>query len=513
MELDNNNGITDRLRSRVKKDAAQLQLAPTVPLGIPNVSPAAAVRLKEQQGIAEALLEAGHTISAEQLHWALGVAIHAVADGRLAEGQQQLQKADLPEAAAQLILSEVQGSTLLKLLPEKKRPMQDDIRDALAMQWVIYYDGGTRQYYYGPVGNDDPFALQPFDRQSEFLNEVLGDLQRVGIDTDSRRLQEAVFNKNCYTSVSCLAAELDYLAARWDGTDYIAELLKTVRTDADPLFAENFKRWGVNAVAQAYGDTEKHRNDCAFVLVSHTQGIGKTAFFEGLLWNNKWLASVPDFGFDNKEHRLMMSSKFLILLDELGQYKRADVETLKAGMSQTKITADAKYKSTADYARNASFAGCSNDDNFLKDDTGDRRFLVFRLKALDRPSYLRIDKRQLWGQFASLYKKRFDYHMTPEQTLALVERNSDNFTISKPEDAFIEERLEITNSAEDFISSTEMQRLLDDHRVWARVQSFLNINVVRAKLQKRGVDTSVKKRIGDWQGRGYAGVRRKRTVP
>lgn len=392
------------------------------------------------------------------------------------------------------------------LLTERRKPTQDDIRDRLAQDWVIYYDPGTKTYYRGRVNDSSPFALEPFDERSPFLNEALSELERGGLVTDKRKLIESVFNKDCYHEVNYVIAQLDYLGTEWDGQDYVSQLLKSVGTDDDALFAATLKRWLVNVVAQVYGSTGADRNDYALVLVSHEQGTGKTSFFEGLLWDDKHFANVPTFSFDNKEHRLLMAAKVLILLDEMGQYKKADVETLKAGFSQTKITADAKYKSTEDYKRIGSFAGCSNNDNFLKDDTGDRRFLVFRLLNFNREKYAAVPKKQLWGQLARLYKEGFTFHQTKEEIAAVVERNSENFTMQKPEDSFISDCLNITKNPEDFISAVEMQKQIDRYKYNSKGQSFLNIQVVRAKLQKLGVDTSVRKRMNGPQVRCYTGV-------
>jgi predicted P-loop ATPase len=395
------------------------------------------------------------------------------------------------------------------LLPTSRRPTRGNIIDQLGMNWTIYYDDSSSQYYRSHLEENDPAKWQKFDERSPIVNEWLIELESAGLNTDKRTLLEAIQSAYCYQKINYLTARFDYLAAGWDGKNYLTQLTATVATDDDALFAILLKKWLLNTVAQAYCNSAGCRNEHALVLVSAQQGVGKTSFFAGLMWDDTLFASVPEFRFDNKEHRLLMTSKLLILLDEMGQYKKADIETLKAGISQYQITADKKFQPSGDYPRVGSFAGCSNNESFLKDDTGDRRFWVFTLNKFFRSAYEAIPKEQLWGQLVQLYKAGEIYLPTSEEEAAVTARNNDKFAADKPEDAFISECLIITKESTDYIRAPDMQEALDQFRYAKKGQSFLSIEVVRKKLQRLGIESSVKRRVGSWQGRGYVGVKLK----
>jgi hypothetical protein len=384
---------------------------------------------------------------------------------------------------------------------------QMDVRDAVKQLYHIYLDAGTDAYYYGQPGDLNPFNFTPFTAKSTFLNELLGELEGEQLFISKGKLEETLFNKQTYTVIDYLPLQLDWLQANYDGQDHISALLATITTEDDTLFAAQFRKWLVNLVAQCYGHDGSTRNDNAFVLVSE-QGTGKTRFFENLLWSDRYFAAKPDFNFENKEHLLLMSSKVLVLLDEMGQYNKADIKVLKAAFSQTKITADRKFQETRDYKRNASFAGCSNNTDFLKDDTGDRRFLVFQMLNFNPAAYEAVDKAQLWGQVVSLYKSSFEYHFNKEEIAAVIQRNLSQFTMHKPEDSFIESCLEVTGNAADWLGNADLEKMLNQYRVDNHVRDFMGVSSIRAKLKLAGALVGQQKKIAGKVVKGYKGVRR-----
>lgn len=389
--------------------------------------------------------------------------------------------------------------------------IRDQIGKHLAKKWDFYHDSSTGLNYYRPVGNDDPRALIPFTEKSLFLNNLLIDLERAQFgkrEADKKTLIETVFSSYCLQSIDVMAETLRYLAARWDGKDRIGPLLKTIKTDDDELCARMITKWLLNLVAQIHGGSSACRNEHAFVLVSR-QGLGKTTFFQHLLWDHQYFASPPAFDFGNKEHNLMLSTKVLILLDEMGQYKKADIATLKAAFSQDKVTADRKYRDTADYRRIASFAGCTNDDAFLKDDTGDRRFWVFRmLELLDFDAYYAVDKAQLWGQLETMYQREEAYLPTPQEEEVMATRNREQFSEEKREHVFMREHLVITGDRNDFVLSGDLETALDYYRHAHHGQGYWNPNVVRQALQQDSrVKCSERIRVQGKQLRAFTGVR------
>lgn len=384
---------------------------------------------------------------------------------------------------------------------------QMDIRDAVKQLYDLYMDEGSGQYYYATPGNLNPFEFTLFTEKSTFLNELLGDLEGVNIFISKGKLAETLFNKMTYKVMNYLPLQLDWLAAHYDGNDHLSNIINSVGTEDNALFGQQFRKWAVGVVAQVYDAEHSARNDRAFILVG-AQGIGKTGFFEALLWSHKWFVNKHDFNFNNKEHQLLMNSKVLVLMDEMSVFNKADIKDLKAVFSKTVVNADRKFQEAADYKRNASFAGCSNSSDFLRDDTGDRRFLVFQMLGYDRAMYNAVNKAQLWGQLATMYKDGFDYSFTQEDNEETIARNLSQYTVHKPEDTFIHESLTVTGNAADFLSNAELDHLLNQYRHDYHVRDFMSISTIRAKLKLMpGVLVGQQKKVAGKVLKGYTGVR------
>lgn len=401
------------------------------------------------------------------------------------------------------------GTGAVTVQQQGSKLTQNDVRDAIKQLYDIYFDAGSDTYYYATPGNLNPFDFEAFSAKSTMLNRLLGQLENLNVHTSKRKLEETIFNPDTYTEINYLPLQLDWLAAHYDGQDHITPLLASIRTEDDALFAVQFRKWMVNMIAQVYGTDGASRNDNALVLVGE-QGRGKTGFFEFLLWDDRYFATKPDFNFENKEHLLLMNSKALILLDEMGQYNKADIKILKAAFSQTKITADRKFHETRDYARNASFAGCSNNTDFLKDDTGDRRFLVFQMLAYDKAAYNAVNKPQLWGQVVSMYKAGFDFRFSAEEIEGVIQRNLGSYTMHKPEDTFISEALEVTKNPGDFLSNAELEILINRYKQDYHVREYIGQASIRAKLKMAGVTVGAQKKIAGKVLKGFIGVRAQR---
>jgi len=424
------------------------------------------------------------------------------------EGMPRANAGTLVNLAREIGIDPAPKGNSARLTHEGRKVTQMDIRDAIKQLYSFYFDQGSETYYYAPPGDVNPFNFKPFTAKSTFLNYLLGQLEEVHqLFISKGKLEESLFNEKTYTTIDYLPMQLDWLAQQYDGKDHLTPLVGSITTEDDALFAIQFTKWLVNAVAQMYGHDATSRNDNALILVGE-QGLGKTGFFEFLLWSDKWFATKPDFNFENKNHLLLMNQKALILLDEMGQYNKADIKVLKAAFSQTKITADRKFHETADYKRNASFAGCSNNSDFLKDDTGDRRFLVFQMLDYNRAQYNAVDKQQLWGQLVTMYKNGFEYHFSQDEVRAVVQRNLSQYTMHKPEDTFIETCLEVTGDDADYLSNAELEKMLNQYRSDNHVRDFMAVSSIRAKLKMAGAGVGAAKKIGGKTVKGYVGVRR-----
>ncbi|WP_367142626.1 VapE domain-containing protein [Mesorhizobium sp.] len=94
----------------------------------------------------------------------------------------------------------------------------------------------------------------------------------------------------------------------------------------------------------------------------------------------------------------------MIEVGELSALKRSDVETIKKFMSRSTDTFRAPYeRTTEDHPRQSVFIATTNDEHYLKDQTGNRRFWplacgLINVKAIER------DRDQLWAEAVARHR-------------------------------------------------------------------------------------------------------------
>lgn len=215
----------------------------------------------------------------------------------------------------------------------------------------------------------------------------------------------------------------DYLQTlpSWDGqTDYIGQLANFVEVDKErrDWFNRMFKKHLVRLLACAIGEIPFNKH--CLVLVSG-QNDGKTSFLRYLCplpWREYY---TEDVDFENKDGLIALARNLFINLDELRNLSRQDINKVKSYLSKDSIKARLPFdRRETKLKRRASFFGSTNNAEFLTDETGNVRWLVFEIKGVKHDNggnhgYCRIDINQVWAQAYGLLKKRYPYQLTREE--------------------------------------------------------------------------------------------------
>jgi len=197
----------------------------------------------------------------------------------------------------------------------------------------------------------------------------------------------------------------------WDGVDHFTEFLKRVQLKDETLrnnFIHVFKKWFTNYIGALVSDPVYNEN--CLVLVGK-QAAGKTRFLMSLIPEYLQLYYTFSGNFDarDKDHIEMLGTKLLIILDEMATLTRTEVETMKNIMSQKVINVRRAYgRAPIHLMRSASFCGSLNDDEFLTDQTGNRRWLPFAVHEIDNSTQYNLE--QLYAQGLHLFKSGFRYY-------------------------------------------------------------------------------------------------------
>ena len=193
----------------------------------------------------------------------------------------------------------------------------------------------------------------------------------------------------------------EYLeSVTWDGVPRLQEWLhRHLGVAPSPYAAAVGSRWLISAVARIYQPGCKA--DCCLILEG-PQGIKKSTTLRTLA--QPWFIDhVPDLG--TNDSLIQVHSAWVIELAELESMSRAEVSSIKQFVSARIDTFRPPYgKRSGDFPRQCVFAGSVNNNMYLRDETGGRRFWPVKCKApvIDIDA-LAGDRDQLWAEAVCLY--------------------------------------------------------------------------------------------------------------
>ena len=199
--------------------------------------------------------------------------------------------------------------------------------------------------------------------------------------------------------------------AKWDGKDRISEIYSLFGIpEDDNLSRIIIEKWLMQAVCGLLNDP-LHPFSLDLVLVfKGRQGIGKTRFFEHLALDQRYFGEGVCIDPRNKDSIIQATSNWICELGELGSTMKKDMDSVKAMLTMANDVYRMPYgRASLAFPRITSFVGTVNDDKFLIDQTGNRRFATISVPddvRIDYNSQIRpFNAVQLWAQVYHLVKK------------------------------------------------------------------------------------------------------------
>ena len=244
----------------------------------------------------------------------------------------------------------------------------------------------------------------------------------------------------------------------WDGIKRAPDFLPTyLGADKSEITTLQTKLFFVGAVAKAFEPTTKF--DFVLDLVGG-QGAGKTTLLKKMAvdWYTDQFTDFKD-----KDNYSNMLRALIVNDDEMTATNNSDFANLKKFISMEKLEFRKSYGRNSElYDKNFVMARTTNELTYLKDKTGERRFLpilVDKERQVKHPvtELTQDDVIQLWGEFTDYYFDGFDFGITDYQN-KILEKNRSKFMYVDE----IEEQIEIFLDAykQDFVSSNQIAKFL-----------------------------------------------------
>lgn len=216
-------------------------------------------------------------------------------------------------------------------------------------------------------------------------------LQHQGINVGPKTVAESV---EAVSKDRPFHPVIDYLnRCQWDGefrldrwaVDYLGAI------DSPYILAVSSK-WMISAVARIFEPGIKA--DCALILEG-PQGIRKSTAVQAL--GSPWYTDdISELG--SKDAKMENAGVWIIELAELDAMGRAEINKIKAFMSRrTDRFRPAYGRRVAAFGRQCVFVGTVNHNDYLRDDTGGRRFWPVTCTNIDVDGLARV-RDQLWAE-------------------------------------------------------------------------------------------------------------------
>lgn len=267
-------------------------------------------------------------------------------------------------------------------------------------------------------------------------NDLIVELMAVGFKGVEQPLM-ALLNSSAVRRFDPFVEYFESLPV-WNETkpDYIKQLASFVKAKDRVWFDTQFKKMLVRSVAGAIKAIPFNKH--CFVLMS-SQNDGKSTFLRFLCPPVLKNYIAENIEIDNKDGRIALCQNFIINLDELSKLNKKDVNTIKSFISQDRVKDRLPYgKKAMTFERRANFVGSTNKGEFLIDETGNVRWLIFEIEGIEHDNgnakgYSRnIDIDLVWSQAYSLFKSKFPYQLTADE-LRKSETNNTSFRVTTPE--------------------------------------------------------------------------------
>lgn len=208
----------------------------------------------------------------------------------------------------------------------------------------------------------------------------------------------------------------------WDGKEHIRSLLPEYLGAEDSDYTYQVMRlWMLGAVSRVYKPGSKFDYT---IILQGSQGIGKSTFLKLMALDDSWFNDSLD-SLDSDKAVQSLTGSWIIELAELKSLARTagGVESVKRFLTATQDKYRIPYERRADtFYRQCVFAGTTNKDDFLQDETGNRRFLIVQTgvkkpsKSLFVPEIMDTIK-QAWAEVVNIWKNEKPQLLLPESCM------------------------------------------------------------------------------------------------
>lgn len=190
------------------------------------------------------------------------------------------------------------------------------------------------------------------------------------------------------------------LGLEWDGVPRIDTWLKDYigAVEPEPYLSDVSRKTLVAMIARVFNPGCKYDH---VLILEGGQGIGKSTMIRHLA-SDPWFSDTT-MNVADKDAVVNMRGTWCFELGELAPMRKAETELLKAFISRPTDKIRMPYgRRTEEFPRQCIFIGTTNADEYLKDETGNRRFWPVHVRQYDFEGLLKV-RDQLFAEAKFVY--------------------------------------------------------------------------------------------------------------
>lgn len=241
----------------------------------------------------------------------------------------------------------------------------------------------------------------------------------------------------------------------WDGIPRIDTLLIDYFGTENTVYSREILRKSLLAIVNRVIEEKPIKFD-QMIILTGAQGIGKSTFLAKL--GKQWYTDFK-LKLDDKDTLVALQKYMIVEVGELAGFNKVEVSALKNFISQTTDTYRAPYdRRTSEHPRHYVLFGTTNDDEFLKDSTGERRF--WPIECLEQKPTKSVfndltseEVDQIWAEVVYLHSKEESLLLSSEAA-KLAKEHQERHKVIHPWEGQIREFI-TTKVSKDWIKQSE----------------------------------------------------------
>lgn len=295
-----------------------------------------------------------------------------------------------------------------------------DLYEHVAWAGVLQFDTFRDRV----IAIDPPVKL---DAEADGLSDNDVQLIRLWLEYHGKRLSTVDVRAAVETVARRRAFDprVDWLTTlQWDGTPRLDRVLPDYfQTTDSPYELAIGPRWFTGLVARAM--EPGCQMDCTLVLEG-PQGIGKTSALRALMPVPGWYAETT-CGVEAKDFYENLRGVWLMAFDELDSLSRSATTRVNTALTSLRDHYRNAYGHYAsDYPRTCGFCGSTNQETYLKDTAGGRRFWPVKVLRPINIDKLTAARAQLWAEAHRRWFDKQPWHVNTPELRALCEEEQED---------------------------------------------------------------------------------------